>query len=77
MVSVPSDKAQIIHVDKDKVSVVDCSTGSRTLKFPGCAEIKADIQLLKELSTNLFASVDFGSRCRFLFLTAFHNQLFL
>jgi len=55
----PQDLQTIIYVDKDKVSLTDCSTGSKTLKFPGCARLKADVQVLQELSTNLFANIQF------------------
>jgi len=54
-----SDRSEVIYVDKDKVSVQDCNTGSRTLQFPGCTKLRAEIQLLQDLTTNLFANIQF------------------
>jgi len=49
----------VIYVDKDKVSLQDSTTGSRTLQFPGCFVLKAEVQLLQELNTNMFGNIQF------------------
>jgi hypothetical protein len=49
----PSYKEEAIYIDPDQFSITNSQDKSVVLEFPGCVDIKAQVQLLKPLPSNL------------------------